>query len=191
MTATADRLVESGSLPVVGRTSSSELTPRQVAEQGARFVPSTLRYLGVPEGVVLDAAQDVFLVALRRLDDFEGRSTLTTWLYAICVRVAHGYRRRRHDGRESLVESLPEVASPAQQEAALECAEWQQQFDVLLDELDESQRAVFVLYEIQHLSMKEVAEALGCPVKTAYYRHKSARSRILDGFRRCLETEGA
>ncbi len=55
---------------------------------------------------ILDAAQDVFLVALRRLDDFEGRSSLTTWLYGICVRVAHGYRRR-----ERQPASLPQPCS--------------------------------------------------------------------------------
>jgi RNA polymerase sigma-70 factor (ECF subfamily) len=166
------------------------LTPRQVAEHGARFVPQTLRYLGVPEQCVLDAAQDVFVVALRRLEDFEGRSALTTWLYGICVRVAHGYRRRKKSNREALVDSLPEIVHQAPQEAQMECAEWRQELTMLLDQLDEAQRAVFVLYEIQRLSMKEISEALGCPIQTAYFRHKSARNRILEGFRRHIETEG-
>jgi RNA polymerase sigma-70 factor, ECF subfamily len=159
-------------------------TPRSVAEQGARFVPQTLRYLGVPDGLLGDAAQDVFVVALRRLDDFEGRSSLTTWLYGICVRVAHDYRRRSRSNREFLVDGLPEPAAPALQESAVEQGEWRRALCTLLDELDEGQRAAFVLFEIQRLSMKEVADALGCPLQTAYSRHKAAQARVLEAFRR-------
>ncbi len=192
MKATADQLAlsdvpaeeHSGQRPRRG-----DLSPRQVAEQGARFVPQTLRYLGVPDVALLDAAQDVFVVALRRLDDFEGRSSLTTWLYGICVRVAHGYRRRGRSSRESLVDFLPEVVVPAAQEAEVERAECREALGRLLEQLDEPQREVFVLYEIQRLSMRQVADALGCPLQTAYFRHKSARSRILEAFRGRIATE--
>jgi RNA polymerase sigma-70 factor, ECF subfamily len=173
--------------PAVVRAATPEPiqhTPRSVAELGARFVPQTLRYLGVPEPLLLDAAQDVFVVALRRLDDFEGRSSLKTWLYGICIRVAHDYRRKNQSNREFLVEQLPELTTPAPQESAVEQAEWRQALGTLLDQLDEGQRAAFVLYEIQRLSMKEVADALGCPLQTAYFRHKSARTRVLDAFER-------
>jgi RNA polymerase sigma-70 factor (ECF subfamily) len=155
-----------------------------VAELSARFVPQTLRYLGVPEQTLSDAAQDVLLVALRRLDDFEGRSTLSTWIYGICVRVAHDYRRKNQSNRELLVERMPEMTAPAHQEAAIEQSEWRRDLRVLLGDLDERQRAAFVLYEIQQLSMKEVALALGCPLQTAYFRHKSARERVLAAFKR-------
>jgi RNA polymerase sigma-70 factor, ECF subfamily len=163
---------------------SADTSPRAVAELGARFVPQTLRYLGVPEGALLDAAQDVLVIALRRLDDFEGRSSLKTWLYGICVRVAHDYRRRDRGNRELLVEQMPELTSPAEQESAVEQGEWRRTLGGLLDQLDESQRAAFVLFEIQRLSMKEVADALGCPLPTAYFRHKSARTRVLEAFKR-------
>ncbi len=166
-------------------------TPHSVAELGARFVPQTLRYLGVPEGLLLDAAQDVFVVALRRLDDFEGRSSLRTWLYGICIRVAHDYRRRNQSNREFLVEVLPELPAPAPQESAVEQGEWRQALCRLLDDLDEGQRAAFVLYEIQRLSMKEVADALGCPLQTAYFRHKVAQNRLLEAFKRHTTEGGA
>jgi RNA polymerase sigma-70 factor (ECF subfamily) len=45
----------------------------------------------------------------------------------------------------------------------------------LLARLDDDQRAVFVLYEMEGLSMPEVAEALGCPQTTAYSRLYAAR----------------
>ncbi len=176
-------------LPSPAVPSDAQPSPRAVAELGARFVPQTLRYLGVPDGAVLDAAQDVLVVALRRLGDFEGRSTLRTWLYGICIRVAHDYRRRDRGNRELLVEQLPEVTLPAEQERAVEQAEWRRRLTALLDQLDENQRAAFVLFEIQHLSMKEVADALGCPLQTAYFRHKSAQARVLEAFKRHAEGE--
>jgi RNA polymerase sigma-70 factor (ECF subfamily) len=76
------------------------------------------------------------------------------------------------------------MTSPAHQEVALEQSEWRRDLGALLDALDENQRAAFVLYEIQQLSMKEVAEALDCPLQTAYFRHKSARERVLAAFKR-------
>lgn len=166
-------------------------SPRAVAELGARFVPQTLRYLGVPEPTLFDAAQDVLVVALRRLADFEGRSSLKTWLYGICIRVAHDYRRRHQRNRELLVEEMPDMSSPAHQETAVEQGEWRRVLGSLLDQLDDKQRAAFVLFEIQRLSMKEVAEALGCPLQTAYFRHKSAQERILEAYERHTAEEEA
>lgn len=169
----------------------SSVTPQILAEQGARFVPQTLRYLGVPDSVLLDAAQDVFLVALRKMGDFEGRSSLQTWLYGICIRVAHGYRRRSRSSRETLVDSMPELTTPAAQEAAIENVEWQRRLAELLDRLDEPQREVFVLFEIQHLTMKQVSEIVGCPLPTAYFRLKAARTKVLEAFRSGSEAEPA
>jgi RNA polymerase sigma-70 factor (ECF subfamily) len=166
-----------------------DLTPRRVAEEGAQLVPNTLRYLGVPDGSLMDAVQDVFLVALSRLGDFEGRSSLRTWLYGISVKVAHGHRRRAKSRRESLVERLPEVPTPAPQETELERAESRQVLNALLDGLDDRQRAVFVLYEIERLPMRQVADALACPLQTAYFRHKSAKKRILAAVSRSRRME--
>jgi RNA polymerase sigma-70 factor (ECF subfamily) len=47
-----------------------------------------------------------------------------------------------------------------------------------LDDLSPEQREVFVLHEIEELSIPEVAEALSCPLQTAYSRLSSARTRI-------------
>jgi RNA polymerase sigma-70 factor (ECF subfamily) len=167
-----------------------EVTAREIAEAGARFVPQTLRYLGVAEALLMDAVQDVFLVALRRRADFEGRSSLRTWLYGICVRVAHDQRRRARASREALVEQLPELPVVAAQEGALEQAEWRRALVSLLAELDHNQRAVFVLYELEGLTMKEVADALACPLQTAYFRHKSAKTRVLEAFAQLENADG-
>src|SRR5438477_9556731 len=59
-----------------------------------RYVWRCLRSLGVRDGSLDDAVQDVFLVVERKLSGFDGRAELRTWLYAISLRVARRYRHR-------------------------------------------------------------------------------------------------
>ena len=47
------------------------------------FVWRSLRRLGVPDDAVDDAVHDVFVVAARRLQEFEGRAAVTSWLFAL------------------------------------------------------------------------------------------------------------
>ncbi|HEX3769625.1 MAG TPA: sigma-70 family RNA polymerase sigma factor [Polyangiaceae bacterium] len=151
---------------------------RRIFDSQAPGVSRTLRYLGVPESDLMDAAQEVFLVVNRRHGEFEGRSTLTTWIRQICLRVALTYRRRKVRRREDVVETPPEVASDADQQTTLEQREQRALLNRLLDSLDDDQRAVLVLYEIELLPMREVAETVGCPLQTAYSRRKAALERL-------------
>src|SRR5262245_35620338 len=64
-----------------------------VYDEHAETVSRGLRRLGVPDASVDDALQDVFVVVHRRLGEFEGRSTLRTWLFGIALGVARNYRR--------------------------------------------------------------------------------------------------
>ena len=70
MNATAQNVDALRPSPKGGRPNAKSPTAREIAEQGARFVPQTLRYLGVPPEPLMDAAQDVFLVALRRFTGY-------------------------------------------------------------------------------------------------------------------------
>ena len=151
---------------------------RRIFDGHAQAVSRTLRYLGVPESDLMDAAQEVFLVVNRRYREFEGRSSLSTWIRQICLRVALSTRRRRGRRREDVVEQPPDAGVDADQHARLERDERRAQLNRLLDELDDDQRAVIVLYEIELLPMREVAETVGCPLQTAYSRRKAALERL-------------
>lgn len=157
---------------------------RQLVRDHAAFVGRSLRYLGVREEDLEDVAQDVFVVVYRRLSDFEGRSSLRTWLYGICVRLALAYRRKAATRRELAMAEPPEPAVPATQHALLQRKEARERLQRVLDELDLHKRTVFVLYEIERMPMKEVAEAVGCPLQTAYSRHQAARKQVLAAFER-------
>ena len=144
------------------------------AEQ-APFVWRAVRRLGVRESDVPDVCQDVFVVVHRKLPGFEGRSTLRSSIYGICIRTAADHRRRAHVRHELPTAEPPEGVAPATQPMAVERRQVRALLDAALDLLDEDKRAVFVLYEIEELTMPEVAEAIGCPLQTAYSRLHAAR----------------
>lgn len=142
------------------------------------YVWRSLIHLGVKSSDVADVAHDVFLVVRRRLPTFEGRSTLRTWIYGICIRVVSDYRSKAFRRREITEERVPELPADATQHGASENRQLQERLLALLEQLDPDQRDVFVLYEIEELSMKEVAQAIGCPLQTAYSRLHTARANL-------------
>ena len=140
----------------------------------AGFVWRSLRRFGVIESDLEDQTQEVFLVAHRRLVEWDGEHP-RAWLYAIARRCAAAYRRRSHRRHEQPVEVLPDSRDPRDPSARAEV-------DLLrrvLDSLDEDKRAVFLLYEVEEMSMREVAEALQCPLQTAYTRLQGARRELM------------
>jgi RNA polymerase sigma-70 factor (ECF subfamily) len=167
---------QAGSLPTA--TAESQPSLRTIFDEHARYVIRTLRHLGVKEADVEDVAQEVFVTVHRKLPEFEGRSKLRTWLYAICLRVASDHRRRAYVVRERVTESPPidtGERTGAEPDLHVESRAFVRQ---LLGALDEDKRTVLVLYEIEGLSMREVAEVIGCPLQTAYSRLHAGRELL-------------
>jgi RNA polymerase sigma-70 factor (ECF subfamily) len=154
-------------------------TLRQVFDEHGAYVWRALRHLGAPEGEVDDLVQEVFVVVHRRLPSFEGRSSLRTWLYGICLRVASDYRRRARVRYERSAADPARDISEAASLAPDERTQARSQLRELLAALDDDKREVLVLYEIEGLPMTEVAEILGCPLQTAYSRLHAARARLV------------
>lgn len=154
-------------------------TIAEVFDAHGAYVARILCCLGVPDVDIADVVQEVFLVVHRRLEGFEGRSSLRTWLYAICLRHAARARERGARRREDCFAQTPEPEERAPtpfdalaKDQALVAAL------ALLEGIDADKRAVFVLYEVEQLTMPEVAEVLGCPAQTAYARLYAARKAI-------------
>jgi RNA polymerase sigma-70 factor (ECF subfamily) len=118
------------------------------------------------------------VVVHRKLSQFSARSSVRTWVYGIAARSASEYRRRGHVKRESADgEPAQQVAEPAQL-MTIERREARAHLDAIIDQLDEAKRAVFVLFELEELPMAEVADALSCPLQTAYSRLHAARREV-------------
>jgi RNA polymerase sigma-70 factor (ECF subfamily) len=141
-----------------------------------------LRRFGVAERSIDDALQDVFLIAHRKLDGFEGRSTHRAWLFGIALRVAREHRRR--DTRLQLDEAAVGAAI-ARPQTGIESRSEIERLDKILASLPDDQRAVFVMSEIEGFSAPEIADVLAVKLNTVYSRLRLAR-RI---FERALARE--
>jgi RNA polymerase sigma-70 factor (ECF subfamily) len=146
------------------------------------FVWRNMGRLGVEPAAVEDATQDVFVVVLRRLADFESRSSIRTWLFGIALRVAHDYRRaarrrRNHGivaGDEGDADGVADAEAPSPLDSATR-TEAVARLHAILAELDEERRAVFILAELEQMSAPDIAEATGTNLNTVYTRLRAAR----------------
>lgn len=154
------------------------------------YVWRVLRCLGVPDADVDDLCQETFLVVHRKRGTFEGRSALRSWIYGIAYRIVSDYRSRAHRRRELVTDKPPERAAAGAQEADLERAQDWALLDRLLEQLADDQRQIFVLYEVEELTMREISEIVQCPVQTAYSRLHAARKRIAQVLSELRSQEG-
>jgi len=140
-----------------------------------------LRKLGVSEDDVEDAAQDVFVETYRHLAGFRGDSQLKTWLYRLCITQARNARRRRAlaTAFRKWLERDPQEAlgsGPFCEQRA------SRRIELALQQLTEKERTALVLYELEGLAGKQVAEILGCKEATLWRRLHYARQRFLEVF---------
>lgn len=171
------------------------LSFEDVYDEHAETVWRGLRRLGVPEAAVDDAMQDVFVVVHRRLGEFEGRSSVRTWLFGIALGVARNYRRsaRRRAPEGALAaevdEDLPAPDSGGP-EGHARSAEAVRVLYSLLDELDEDKRTVFVLSDLEEMTAPEIAAALSLNLNTVYARIRAARLAFEQAVARYRAKEG-
>ena len=145
----------------------------------AGFVWRVVRRMGVPEAVAEDVVQEVFLVARRRLADYEGRGAPTSWLYGIARGVTANWRRGQARAERRLrVVSGPHASAAPSPEEAVGRADAVALVERFLADLDPDQREVFVLADVEGLSGPEVAEALGLNLNVAYSRLRLARRKL-------------
>jgi RNA polymerase sigma-70 factor (ECF subfamily) len=154
---------------------------RRIFDEHARYVWRALRHLGIADSEIADVSQEVFITVHKKLPEFEGRSSLRTWLYGICLRVASDHRRRAYVRREQPTAEPMAERERSGQDLAIGLED-RATLRALLDLLDADKRAVLVLYEIEGFTMKEVAEIVDCPLQTAYSRLHAARERLLEAF---------
>lgn len=135
-----------------------------------------------------DALQETFIKAFRHLKDFDGRSSISTWLYRIATNEALMILRKHkvdlvsvdepQAGGEEEQEPLQIVDWCCMPEDELMSAEARQALDSAIDRLPVSLRLVFVLRDIQGLSTRETAEVLDLSEMAVKTRLSRARLRL-------------
>ncbi len=135
-----------------------------------------------------DAAHDVFMVALGRLESFRGDSSLRTWLFGITRRVLANQRRKAKVRRlrETLLGDRSQTTpdrGPGPLGRALQ-NEQVRRVHRCLDALSAKHREVLVLCSLEGRSGQEAAELLGIPEATVYSRLHYARAAFRKAARR-------
>lgn len=158
------------------RTSDATLpTLAEIYDAHADFVWRVARRMGVPDEALEDVMHDVFLVAHRKLDRFDGRAAMTSWLYGITRGVANNHRRKRARQRKRIERVQPKPAPlPATDRDAQrrEAAAFVRDF---LAQLDEGKRRMFELVEIDGWSVRDAAASCQLNINTAHARLRAAR----------------
>jgi len=163
----------------------SPLSFDEVYDAHFDFVWRSVKRLGVADSAVDDVVQEAFLVVHRRLGEFEGRSSMNTWLFGIVLRVTRDHRRlvRRKSPHANQVdgptdpETLTASAEHGPHERAVK-TEAVEKLHAILDELDDDKREVFILAELEQMTAPEMAEALGLNMNTIYSRLRAARQEF-------------
>jgi RNA polymerase sigma-70 factor, ECF subfamily len=139
----------------------------------------TLRRLGLPETILEDAVQEVFLAAHARLHTFDHARPMRPWLYGIAIRVASEMRRRQRRTTPNLETAEAIVARDRSgPEEALAAREARTLMDQALAQLDFDQRVVLVMHDLDELPAPTIAETISAPLNTVYSRLRLARAKV-------------
>lgn len=148
---------------------------RAIYREHFDFVWRSVCRLGVPRASVDDVVQEVFIAAYRRASTFDGRGPFKAWLFGIALNVSRMALRGelRHRRRvDAVAATPPESVDLGQRQSALDL------LDRLLASLDDDQRTVVILAEIEGMSPRDVAVGLGISVNTVYSRLRLARAHL-------------
>ncbi len=159
-------------------------TVAEVYEQHAELIWRVVRRMGIPDAVAEDVMHEVFLVVHRRLPEYDGRASMSTWLFHIARGVASNYKRGRARERARLEVVAPPSGALPDPEGDAERREAASFVRSFLAGLDPDKREVFELVEIEGMPVPEVAELLALNLNTAYSRLRLARQ----AFARAVET---
>ena len=149
-----------------------------------------------------EVVQDVFMTLARKIDNFEGRAALGTWIYRVATNAALLRRRGKRAQLEvSLEEHLPTFKDDGHREGdrSYLLADWSQTPETELlggearailsraiDQLPEPYRAVLVLRDVEELTNEETARILGESVASVKSRLHRARMALREQLTRHL-----
>ncbi len=145
------------------------------------------RLVGAAEA--LDVAQDVFVTFFRKMEAFDGRSALKTWLYRLTVNVCYDHvrkntRRSAYDGGsvDDRDARLWKASANGPDQRVLR-QDVRGYVDEAMVELAPELRAALILKDVEDLSYREIAAILGCAEGTVASRLARARQQVAERLR--------
>jgi RNA polymerase sigma-70 factor (ECF subfamily) len=151
----------------------------EIYDRHSAFVWRIARRLGVSDASLDDVVQEVFVVIHRRRHELDMTGSITALLYGVTRKVAGRARdvARQREARLTLVD--PPLATPdvdPESRALLE--ERAEVVRAALDAMDEDKRMMFVLTQVEGMSIPEAAAIVDVNVNTAYARARVARELV-------------
>lgn len=170
----------------------SSSTDESQTHEGQRLPPSALRHLvkehydfiwrllarlNVAAPEVDDAAQQVFMVLVSREELVIKPGSERAFLYGVALRVAKEFRRKAQNALnhispdpDVLVDRAPDL------EAVAERSQARRQLDRILEQMPENLKEAFILFELEDMSVPQIAELVGIPTGTVASRLRRARA---------------
>ena len=145
-----------------------------------------------------DALQDAYVNAYGEMQSFKGASRLSTWLTRIVINEALGRLRKHKRAAEVLVFSVDSRALRAEETSTMDRpgatpeddasrAELRALLERRIDALPIAFRTVFIMREIEEMSVEETAECLGIPEPTVRTRHFRAKALLRESLAREID----
>ena len=170
-------------------------TVETLYERHAHTVLRWAARLGGPGVDAEDVAQEVFLVAHRRMGHLRPGVKPSTWLFGITSRVVLSQRRRQRLRRWLSVDDADRASQlVASGSTPLESVEQRRAIALayrILERLSEPLRESFILFEIEGLSSEEIADMTGVRPATTRVRLHRARALFFDRLRKLERREGS
>ena len=151
---------------------------RKIYDQTCQPLFNFLCYQTGDRDAARDLMQETYITAWDRLDSFQGRGTLLSWLRAVALRKCLDWRRRvslRMRKLSAFAREQSSLATPPAQETFPGLSD---EFQAALDRLSPRQRAALLLRELEDLSFAEIADQLGCGEATARVHHHRACGKL-------------
>ncbi len=167
------------------RTGAEQVAANILVRKYQKLVYATaLRYVQSPEDA-LDIAQDVFIRVLKKIRDFRGESTLSTWLYRITVNEAIAFLRKKKIRSFFGLEVAEDYSADSAYEpdTITERNEFEERLMSAIQMLPPKQRETFCLRYFDELTYEEISVMLGTSVgglKANYFQAIKKISAIMN-----------
>jgi len=125
-----------------------------------------------------DILQDTFVKVWEKSHQFQGRSTVKTWIYRISINLSYSHLKRRQRWSFSVLEDVKALISGSDPVKETEQNYESELFEKSLVTLTPRQRAVVVARIYKDLPFADIADALGCSVNSAKVHFHEGKKRI-------------
>lgn len=147
---------------------------------------SFLGRFGLSGAELEDAMHDTFVTAMARQSTYDASRPARPWLLGIAFRVAVGRMRAQRELATEIVDEVDPSQNPERVAVTRQAVRLLQR---ALQEVNEEQGSVFVMFDLQGIPAAELAQSMDVPVATIYSRLRLARQAVLAAVQRYRQSE--